>query len=765
MAARTTVELEILALVKDATSTVAKFARDTQKSLSGISFNTTISAINDGFELVGKTVGPVINGIKDGLKDVVAESAAAEQAITGLANALRLSGDFSEGAVRNFQDLATQIQATTVFSDEQVLSAAALGKQFRLTNQETESAIRVAADLAAVTGQDLNSAMFSVAQSFNGFVDKGLAKAIPGLKNLSKEALISGQGLELIRARVDGSAEALSNTFTGALAKAGNALSDVKETLGGFITDNPQVIAIILEVKKAFEQVNSAIAQNGDSIRGFIKDGIVLLIQAVPLAIQGVQGLITTFGSLGLAAAKTGKVLGAVAAGISTLFQGTQGAGQTILAALDEDLDNLNTSFGAFLNNVDEGFAPVIKAAQDLADRVKTVQGSVKTLGNTTKSSLSGVKERFKEIFDPDQLAAFNTQVREAQEKIKESARTAIEGATKNPVEGTIKFLVSGQNQLTKTTAEIDAAVKAIVASKDIPEALKKQAVDFAKAAKDSLQKQFSVGQGLGIVNTILKGAEGAKSLVTGAIGAAADALLPGIGGVVSEIAGALAEGPEKVKEMVRSFVQALPDIIVNIVKAIPALIQALVEQIPILVERLIAALPQIVEALAKSMPLVGLRLALEAPKIAISFIQALVRNIPQIVAGFVSGLFEAAGRFIDALVQAVTDAFNAVGNGLTGSGQSDSVFAGIPVLQGIGDLFGFAEGGRIPDLPQYAGDKFPAKLSAGEQIFSRDLTNRLEQFLTGQGGGAPSQVVIKIGEKEMARVLLDLNRNGFRTS
>lgn len=763
MATRTTVELEILALVKDATNTVAKFAKDTQKSLSGISFNTTISALNDGFELVGKTVGPVLNGIKAGLQDVVAESSAAEEAVTGLANALRLSGDFSEQSVQNFKDLATQIQSTTVFSDEAVLSAAALGKQFRLTNKETESAIKVAADLAAVTGQDLNSAMFSVSQSFNGFVDKGLAKAIPGLKNLSKEALISGQGLELIRSRVAGSAEALSNTFAGSLKKAANALSDVKETLGSFITDNPQVIAIINEVKKTFESLNVELGKNGDSIRSFVTDGIVLFIQAIPLALQGVQSLVTLFGTLGSAVAKTSVFLAAMAAGFANF--GNEEALKSVAQGLREDLDSINKAFNSLTATSDRGFAPLVKAAQDLAERVKNVKGEVKSLGNVTKTSLSGAAERFKEIFDPQQLDAFQTQVREAQEKIKDSAKNAIEAATKNPLEGTIKFLVGGQDQLTKTKTEIDAAIRAIISSKDIPDALKSQAVEFAKVAKDSLQKQFSASQGLGLLNTILKGADGAKNIVAGALGSVADTLLPGIGGVVTEIVGVLAQGPEKVKQFVTEFVRSLPEIVKNIVASIPALIEALVQQIPVLIQKLIEAIPELISALVRGIPRVITELVAQAPRIAIELIQSIVRNIPQIVAGFVSGLFQAAGQFVQAIINGITDAFNSIGNGLTGSGQSDSIFAGVPVLQGIGDLFGFADGGRIPDLPKYEGDRFPAKLSAGERVLTKDQSNGLDAFLANQGRGTPSQIVVRVGEKDLARVLLDLNRNGFRTS
>ena len=85
--ARSTAEIELVALVDEATKTVKKFAADTQKQLSGISFASTVTAINAGLELVQKTAGAAFNLISDGLKDVVNEAIAAEEAQLNLANA------------------------------------------------------------------------------------------------------------------------------------------------------------------------------------------------------------------------------------------------------------------------------------------------------------------------------------------------------------------------------------------------------------------------------------------------------------------------------------------------------------------------------------------------------------------------------------------------------------------------------------------------------------------------------------------------------
>ena len=183
--ARSTVEVELLALVGEATKTVKRFADDTQKQLSSISFKSTVSAINDGFEIVEKTAGRAFNAISGVIEKSVGEAVAAETAIVSLSNALRIQNDFSAEAVEQFKEFASELQRTTVYTDDSVISALALAKSFKATNKEAEEVVKISTDLAARLGVDLQTATFQVSQTLNGFVDKGLAKSIPRLKSLS----------------------------------------------------------------------------------------------------------------------------------------------------------------------------------------------------------------------------------------------------------------------------------------------------------------------------------------------------------------------------------------------------------------------------------------------------------------------------------------------------------------------------------------------------------------------------------------------------
>lgn len=80
-----------------------------------------------------------------------------------------------------------------------------------------------------------------------------------------------------------------------------------------------------------------------------------------------------------------------------------------------------------------------------------------------------------------------------------------------------------------------------------------------------------------------------------------------------------------------------------------------------------------------------------------------------------------------------------------------------------------FASGGLVP--AGFPNDSFPAMLQSGERVLNEDQTAifaRLVQAterLEGRGGGQVINVQLHIGQKQLADVLLDLNKSGFRTA
>ena len=93
----------------------------------------------------------------------------------------------------------------------------------------------------------------------------------------------------------------------------------------------------------------------------------------------------------------------------------------------------------------------------------------------------------------------------------------------------------------------------------------------------------------------------------------------------------------------------------------------------------------------------------------------------------------------------------------------------GKTISSGVGKVksfLGFAEGGYVPG--GFPNDTFPARLTSGEFVIDNSLTDRLENYLNSQDKGGSSQpvkIVLQVGEKQLADVMLNINRQGFRLS
>lgn len=85
-----------------------------------------------------------------------------------------------------------------------------------------------------------------------------------------------------------------------------------------------------------------------------------------------------------------------------------------------------------------------------------------------------------------------------------------------------------------------------------------------------------------------------------------------------------------------------------------------------------------------------------------------------------------------------------------------------------------YATGGTVPG--GFPNDSFNANLTSGEMVIPRSDVDRLSAFLdsaerakserpqtSSSGSQGPINVILKVGERELAKILLDLNRAGYR--
>lgn len=720
--AKQVVEVEILAILKEATKSVKDFTKQAQKDLDGINFKTAVSAINDGLELIEKTAGRAFDAVKGFIGDAINEASEGEEALTRVANSMRLVGDFTETAVSDFKDFADALQETTVNSDDAILSAVALAKNFGLTNKQAKEATKAAVDFAAATGKDLQSAVQSVARTFTGFVEKDLAKYAPALKQASAEQLVMGEGVRQIGERFKGFAEAIGGTFQGSLAKTKNSFSNLLETIGELIIKNPVVIQSIQIIGDSFRTLTGLVGENEEQFSKFISEAVKGIAALAPVTIQAVKGVDFLLTSISNLFQATGKFAAGFFAAMAAEREGNSAGARE---AAQESIREIQDLYRNASQRQKSFYDPLIKAAQDASDKIQKLGiGNLKngkivvTVPRTEAQIMADLMEQA--------LANGGDKLKKQIEDAFNEQKKVVETLSKNPLASLFPQRKPGDKL--PFTAE----------------------------------QQTGIATGAGALASVLKGAAGAQDLFKGLASAAADALIPGLGAVAGEIVGALSQGPEKVKQMIQEFVKAVPDIIEAIILSIPVLIEELAKGLPEIIERLAEKAPEIIQALVAAIPDVVVALQLQMPRIAVALIEGIIKGIPDIIKGFAEELLKIPAKFAEELL----DAINPFGGG---GGDGGGFLGGIPIvgdiIGGIGDFFGLAAGGTIPDVPAYAGDRFgPVMLDGGEEVLDKSTGQMLRDYLNGNGDRTTT-VIFQIGQQELARANLNLNRGGFRTS
>lgn len=173
-----------------------------------------------------------------------------EDAVKRLNTALQVAGDYSDAASQELQDLASDLQKSTRFADEAIISQIALAKSFGATNKQAGEIAKASADLAEALGIDLQSATRNVAKTLGGYAGE-LGETIPKLKELTQAQLQAGEGIKLLAQQFQGTAQKQVKTFGGSLTQLNNSVGDLLEQFGFLITKSPALIKTISEINKA----------------------------------------------------------------------------------------------------------------------------------------------------------------------------------------------------------------------------------------------------------------------------------------------------------------------------------------------------------------------------------------------------------------------------------------------------------------------------------------------------------------------------------
>jgi len=153
--------------------------------------------------------------------------------------------------VGQLKDMASGLQKTTMFGDEDVLNAEAMLMTFKgITQDIFPETLSLAADIASTFGTDLRSAILQVGKAVEdpsyGFTQlrrvgvsftEEQGEMIKKFTKMGEVAKAQAVVLEVLRTQIGGVSEAIAATNTGKYVQLKNVIGDIKETIGAGLLD------------------------------------------------------------------------------------------------------------------------------------------------------------------------------------------------------------------------------------------------------------------------------------------------------------------------------------------------------------------------------------------------------------------------------------------------------------------------------------------------------------------------------------------------
>ncbi len=215
---------------------------------------------------------------------------------------------------------AAAIQKNTVYADDQVITIQAWAAALGHSEGEIQKMTTAAVQLASGLGIGLDQAMEMLHKTTLG-VAGGLGKLVPGIKDLTKEQLKSGEAITIVTDKFKGFAEMAAKTGLGPLKVLQNQLGDMMEDIGRiaipFVT---QLAEKIKSLAKWFDDLSPSMKQSLLHFAALVAlSGPVLLLSGNVLKlVKGLMAIpdalflidkankaisLTTFGWIGVATA------------------------------------------------------------------------------------------------------------------------------------------------------------------------------------------------------------------------------------------------------------------------------------------------------------------------------------------------------------------------------------------------------------------------------------------------------------------------------
>lgn len=472
------------------TKAIDSFSKDSKKS-TGVfqdAWATMLGFI--GGQAVLGAVGAATDLFKSLFNSILVEGvkAASESqvAMNNLLNAIARSGQSAKGASADFAAFADELQNTTKFGDDAVLSAAALIENLtRLDKEGLKGATKASADFAAAMNIDLNTAATVVGKAIEGNVG-ALSRYGIKVEEGTTKAQTFANVMQALNSRFGGAAASQLNTFAGATTALGNTWENFTELFGNAIVENKSFINIINTTKNIIAEFTASFSPQ--QIRQFFSDaaldaanfgvGITSVFQTV---MQLSKNVIDSINSIGV-------MIGATAAAAMQAASGDfSGAAQTMQDAWNEASSEFaDNDTSPVLDKITEAMMKLQNAAQ--VGAAQTAAGMLSMVEPTTTAG--------------DSVKKLSDKLTEAQESSKAFAESVLESSAsiQDNYQIELDLLVAKKEQELITEEEFAQLKLDLLAEKQAEEqaklaeglALKKIYGEQAAAAEIQLAKQQS---------------------------------------------------------------------------------------------------------------------------------------------------------------------------------------------------------------------------------------------------------------------------------
>lgn len=192
--------------------------------------NTNLGGIGKGAIAAAGAVAGVAVAVKktvDALNDCEKAYQVQRKAEIALQTVAKNNPYLNDESVYNLRAFASELQSMSEIGDEQSLQVMAQLAAMGRTEDQIQAIMKAAADMAAVTGEDIASAVTKLNATLNGNAGM-LGRQVTAINNLTKEELESGRAIEIVAQQYNGSAAAMADNTV----QLANAWGDFKENIG-----------------------------------------------------------------------------------------------------------------------------------------------------------------------------------------------------------------------------------------------------------------------------------------------------------------------------------------------------------------------------------------------------------------------------------------------------------------------------------------------------------------------------------------------------